>query len=119
MNNSVKSAPKKKSGGLGSLSSMAKNSKGKPKKAKVQTKPTSSIASIFDTIGQKTPATETPSSSKDEPAKPSLMSSIFDTVKSKPVNENEGQGPEKSEETTDDNKIEITQVFDFAGDLVK
>ena len=45
------------------------------------------------------------------------MSSIFDTVKSKPVNES--KGPEKSEETTDDNKIEITQVFDFAGDLVK
>ena len=117
MNNSVKSAPKKKSGGLGSLSSMAKNSKGKPKKAKVQTKPTSSIASIFDTIGQKKPAAETLSSSKDEPAKPSLMSSIFDTVKSKPVNES--KGPEKSEETTDDDKIEITKVFDFAGDLVK
>ena len=102
----------KTSGGLGSLSSIAKS---KPKVKKTKAK-YASISSIFDNIGSTSGTANTSEDKKD--AAPSLMSSIFDTVKSKPMEEKD---PNEALETNDkdDNKIQITKVFDFAGEEVK
>ena len=123
VNSSAKTGTKKKSssGGLGILSSMAKDSKSKPKKLKTKSKPVSStIASIFDTIDKQPTVTVDKTSQDELAATPSLMGSIFETVKNKPTNseQQKDDGGQKNREE-DDNKIEITKVFDFAGDVVK
>ena len=124
VNSSTKTGTKKKSssGGLGILSSMAKDSKSKPKKLKTKAKPSSStISSIFDTIGKQSTVTTVDKTltSSNEPATPSLMDSIFETVKNKPVGQQKDSQKSEEEKPEDDNKIEITKVFDFAGDVVK
>jgi len=124
IDSSVKTATKKKSssGGLGFLSSIAKDNKSKPKKLKTKAKPSSStISSIFDTIGKQSTVTTVDKTltSSNEPATPSLMDSIFETVKNKPVGQQKDSQKSEEEKPEDDNKIEITKVFDFAGDVVK
>ena len=111
----TKKPPKAKtSGGLGSLSSMAK-SKPKVKKSKPKT---TSISSIFDNFDSTSSNKPTISEKEDKKsAAPSLMSSIFDTVKSKPVEEKSDDA--LATEDKDDSKIQITKVFDFAGEEVK
>merc|ERR1712029_1121603 len=92
----------------------------KQKTLKTKSKPVSStIASIFDTI-DKQPTVTVDKTSQDEPAAtPSLMGSIFETVKNKPSNSEEQKDDGQKKREEDDNKIEITKVFDFAGDVVK
>ena len=124
IDSSVKTATKKKSssGGLGFLSSIAKDNKSKPKKLKTKAKPSSStISSIFDTIGKQSTVTTVDKTltSSNEPATPSLMDSIFETVKNKPTNSQQQKDDGQKKREEDDNKIEITKVFDFAGDVVK
>ena len=104
------------------MSSIAKDNKSKPKKLKTKAKPSSStISSIFDTIGKQSTVTTVDKTltSSNEPATPSLMDSIFETVKNKPVGQQKDSQKSEEEKPEDDNKIEITKVFDFAGDVVK
>ena len=110
----TKKAPKSKtSGGLGSLSSMAK-SKTKVKKTKPKN---TSISSIFDNFGSTSSNKSTTSEENKNLAAPSLMSSIFDTVKSKPTEDKPDDALATKDK--DDSKIQITKVFDFAGEEVK
>ena len=122
VNSSAKTGTKKKSssGGLGILSSMTKDSKSKPKKLKTKSKPVSStIASIFDTIDKQPTVTVDKTSQDELAATPSLMGSIFETVKNKPTNSEQQKDDGQKKREEDDNRIEITKVFDFAGDVVK
>lgn len=111
-----KPAKKTSGGGLGSLSSL-----GKPKAtnaAKTKTKPktqkASSISSIFDNIGDSSSSKTEKPKGQEQPQ--SLMSSIFETIKKAPQAED---NKNEESEPTDDNKVKITKVFDFAGEAVE
>ena len=105
---------KKKSssgGGLGSLSSMSKQKKSSSVRNKTCKSKQTPISSIFDTFSSKTPA------EKEKPAEQpkSLMSSIFESVKKSSSDPKEVE----KEEETDESKMKITKVFDFAGEAVE
>merc|ERR1712029_344506 len=92
----------------------------KQKTLKTKSKPVSStIASIFDTIDKQPTVTVDKTSQDELAATPSLMGSIFETVKNKPTNSQQQKDDGQKKREEDDNKIEITKVFDFAGDVVK
>ena len=116
----TKSKKPSTSGGLGSLTSSSKPVK-KPQKPKIPvSKPKSSIDSLFDSFEKGTfepNKTEKKEETKTIVQPKSLMSSIFENVKTKNVT-----STEKSENNTaedDESKMKITKVFDFAGEAVE
>ena len=91
----------------------------KPQKPKIPvSKPKSSIDSLFDSFEKGTfePKTEKKEETKTIVQPKSLMSSIFENVKTKNVT-----STEKSEnnDEDDESKMKITKVFDFAGEAVE
>ncbi len=99
---------------MSKLSTKKGTNKAKTKNPRTKNTP-SSISSIFDNIGNDCDdiTSQTPPGEAQRP--PSLMSSIFETVKK------QGSGKPEAESDTkvDENKMKITQVFDFAGEAVE
>lgn len=115
---SVKPAPSKPKSGGSSLASLfggtvtpAQCTSSQPEK-----KPSNRLASLFDDIA-KPSETKEPAIIKQKPK--SLLSGLFDDEPKKEVED--GTNSCKANELTgsDDNKIEITKVYDFAGEVVK
>jgi len=107
------SAKAKSSGsGLGSLASL-----GAPSAKAPQAKPTSRFGSIFDSVEkEKKPEDDMVGEAVKEKPK-SRFSSLFDTSTSSKA-EGESEEPSKAA-TAPGDKVEITKVFDFAGEVVK
>jgi len=107
---STSTKPKATGSGLGSLfSSPTSNVCNKP----TGDKPKNLLSSLFDV------KPEQKDNVKEEvkPKPKSLLSSLFDETP-KPVNTEDG-GERATEENKTNNKIEITKIFDFAGEEVK
>jgi len=87
-----------------------------PSKVQTEKKPSANrLASLFDDIGK---VSETKEPVK-QPQKPkSLLGSLFDDEPKKEVEDVKENGDITETEITD-NKIEITKVYDFAGEVVK
>ena len=114
----TKSKKPSTSGGLGSLTSSSKPVK-KTQKPKIPvSKPKSSIDSLFDSFEKGTfePKTEKKEETKTIVQPKSLMSSIFENVKTKNVTSTEKSG---NNDEDDESKMKITKVFDFAGEAVE
>ena len=82
-----------------------------------QTKPKSRLSSLFDT-------TPVPSSSTSATVKPkvrSAFSSLFDTEEDSQTKKTDNEAASASDAPGDktSSKVEITKVFDFAGEAVK
>jgi len=109
-----KTTKPKSTGGLGALFSVC-NDPTPPAIAKQETKPKNLLSSLFDTnTDSKDKSEEKTEKLQDKPKAKSLLSGLFDEEPSNDKLESkEDDGESKS------SKIEITKVFDFAGEEVK
>eukprot|EP00090_Calanus_glacialis_P042208 TRINITY_DN74932_c0_g1_i1.p1 TRINITY_DN74932_c0_g1~~TRINITY_DN74932_c0_g1_i1.p1 ORF type:complete len:333 (+),score=137.37 TRINITY_DN74932_c0_g1_i1:33-1031(+) len=114
---SVKPAPSKPKSGGSSLASLFGGSVTPAQSTSIQPekKPSSRLASLFDDIAK---PSETKEPTKQKPK--SLLSGLFDDEPKNEVEEDDTKSSSKASELTgSDNKIEITKVYDFAGEVVK
>ena len=116
---SNKPSAAKKSSSIASLFDTTPASKPEPAKPDAS-KSSNRLASLFDDIPKSTDKTGEPSKDEEKKKPKSLLSSLFDDDHSKATVEDESKDTVKPEPDTKDkgDKIEITKVFDFAGEMV-